>query len=179
MMWRRWGNSIPSTAFAGCARLSRHLTKRRTFLSAMKILGRTIVAFSLVMLVSCRSGEIRKADRQGEPYRSLAVQKFGEVFETLPNTSGSAVLCVKASKPTQLQPQQQVAFFVYDLDTRSLLFEDSIPNGSVGWKDSVSVIVTLIPGTVKDEDKTPSARPGYIFDLRSRKTRELESADVR
>jgi len=89
------------------------------------------------------------------------------------------MLCVKRSKPTQLNPQQQIEFFVYDVGAQDVLFEDSIPNGSVSWNDDSSIVVTVIPGTVGDDDKTPARRSGYIYDIRSRKTRDLESLNVR
>lgn len=145
----------------------------------MKILHYISAMVSIVALLSCGTGDVTKGEVQGEEYKSLAFQKYGQGADLIRNTSGTAVLCVKSSKPTQLQPQQQISFFVYDISTRTVLFEDNLPNGSVSWMDDVSVVVTVIPGTVKDDDKTPSARQGYIFDLRSRKTRDLESVNVR
>jgi hypothetical protein len=133
----------------------------------------------LLALVSCSTQETMKQARDERSYRLLAESKYGTGFEELLNPSGTAVVCLKASKPTQLQPQQQIAFFVYDLQTKSLLFEDSIPNGSVRWKDSVSVMVNLVPGTVRDEEQPPFVRLGYIFDLRTRKTRDLNAVDGR
>lgn len=145
----------------------------------MRILDSIAAILSVILLVSCSSREVNKHEPQVQQYESLAMQKYGQGADLIRNTSGTAVLCVKSAKPTQLQPQRQIAFFVYDISTRTVLFEDNVPNGSVSWMDDVSVVVTVIPGTVKDDDKTPSARQGYIFDLRSRKTRDLESVNVR
>ncbi|MCX6135065.1 MAG: hypothetical protein NTU47_14725 [Ignavibacteriales bacterium] len=145
----------------------------------MRILNSIAAILSVIVLVSCSSREAKKHETQAEQYESLALQKYGKVADLIRNTSGTAVLCVKSSKPTQLQPQRQIAFFVYDIAARTVLFEDNLPNGSVSWMDDVSVVVNVFPGTVKDDDKTPAARQGYIFDLRSRKTRDLESVNVR
>lgn len=145
----------------------------------MNIFNYIICAFSIAALSSCRTSDLRHEEVQNEGYRLLAVQKYGQGAEYVQNMSGSAVLCVKESKPTQLYPQHQIAFFVYDMKEKKVLFEDSIPNGSVSWNDGSSLIVRIVPGTIRDDDKTSAARPGYIFDLRSGKTRNLESVNVR
>ncbi len=145
----------------------------------MKTLNYTVCIILIATLFSCATRELKKEEAQNEGYRSLAVQKFGQGADFIQNVSGSAVLCVKKTKPTQLNPQLQIAFFIYDLKANKILFEDSIPNGSVSWNDGSSIIVSLVPGTVREDDKTRPSRPGYIYDLRSRKTRDLESVDVR
>ena len=134
---------------------------------------------SIALLVSCSAREVEKGEIRSVGYDSLAVQKYGRGVEFIQNSTGSAILCVKKSKPTQLYLQQQIAFFIYDVKTKSMLFEDSIANGSVGWNDDFSIVVTIVPGTVRDDNNTPVPRPGYIYDLRSRKTRDLESVNVR
>jgi hypothetical protein len=145
----------------------------------MRISSNLIAIFSLAALVSCSTRNVTKTELRGEEYKTIAVQKFGQGVEFVQNASGSAMLCVKRSKPTQLNPQQQIQFFVYDMKAKDVLFEDSIPNGSVGWNDEFSIIVSIVPGIVRDDDKTPPLHPGYIYDLRSRKTRDLESINVR
>ena len=145
----------------------------------MRISNCLAAIFSLAFLISCSTGDVTKTESRGEEYKSLAVQKYGQGVEFIQNASGTALLCVKRSKPTQLNPQQQIEFFVYDMKAKDVLFEDSIPNGTVGWNDEFSIVVSIVPGTVRDDDKTPAPRPGYIYDLRSRKTRDLESVIVR
>lgn len=147
--------------------------------NSVSVLKKTFISLSIVLLVSCSTREVEKANFQNVGYESLAAQKFGKGVDFVRNSSGTAMLCVKKSKPTQLNPQQQVAFFVYDMKAKNVLFEDSIPNGSVGWNDDSSIVVTIVPGTVRDDDKTPAPRPGYIYDLRSRTTRDLESVNIR
>jgi len=145
----------------------------------MRIFKYIAAIFSIATLISCSTRDMKKMELQGEEYKSIAFQKYGQGVDFTRNASGTAMLCVKKSKPTQLQPQQQIAFFVYDMKAKDMLFEDSIPNGSVSWNDEFSIVVSIVPGTVRDDDKTPAPRPGYIYDLRSRKTRDLESVNVR
>jgi hypothetical protein len=145
----------------------------------MRILVAGICIVLAAPFVSCSMREVEKGDIRKAGYESLAVQKYGQGVEFIQNSSGTTVLCVKRSKPTQLNPQQKIEFFVYDVKAKHLLFEDSISNGSVGWSDDFSIVVTIVPGTVRDDDKTPAAHPGYIYDLRSRNTRDIDSAKVR
>ncbi len=165
-----------------CVRLRRSTLKAQEkgyILTRMRFFNYIAAVLALAALLSCSTRDVKKTELQDGGYQSIAVQEFGQGVEFIQNASGSAVLCVKRSKPTQLNPQQQVAFLVYDLKTKNVLFEDSIPNGSVRWNDEFSIVVTIVPGTVRDDDKTPAQRPGYIYDLRSRKTRDLESVIVR
>jgi hypothetical protein len=145
----------------------------------MNVFKQTLVSMSVALLVSCSAREVEKGEIRGAGYESLAMQKYGQGVEFVQNMSGTTMLCVKKSKPTQLTPQHQIAFFVYDMKARNVLFEDSIPNGSVNWNDDFSIVVSIVPGTVRDDDKTPAPRPGYIYDVRTRKTRDLESVNVR
>ncbi len=126
-----------------------------------------------VLLSGCGGKESIRTEQRRQNVETLAAAKFGRGAEILPNSTGTAMLCLKRSKPTQLNPQQQVSFFVYDVASGSILFEDEIPNGSVGWGDDVSVVVTVVPGIVKSDENTTDEHHGYIYDLRLRKTREL------
>ena len=145
----------------------------------MSFLKQPLFLVSIVILVSCSAREVEREELTSVGYSSIATEKYGQGVEFIQNLSGTAMLCVKNSKPTQLNPQHQIAFFVYDVKAKNVLFEDSIPNGSVIWKDDFSIAVTVVPGTIRDDDKTPAPRPGYIYDLRTRKTRDLESVEVR
>ena len=139
----------------------------------------TLAVALLVVGVSCKTSEGAKGERQVRGYQALAELKYGRRVDFIMNSTGTAVLCVSKSKPTQLQPQQQISFFVFDMKTESVLHEDSVPNGWVSWENDNSVIVVVTPGTVRDEDKGQPERAGYVFDLRTRKTRDLGKADVR
>ena len=143
----------------------------------MKIFCRTLLTAFLLVFTACRAREIARSESPIAQYEVLARQKYGAGVEYVFNSSKTAILCVKKSKPTQLYPQQQVSFFVYDITDRRILFEDEIPNGSVGWKDEYSALVEVVPGTEKGEENSPR-RHGYLFDLRTRKTRDLENTPV-
>ncbi|HTY39125.1 MAG TPA: hypothetical protein VMH23_18545 [Bacteroidota bacterium] len=134
-------------------------------------------AVLLCVLFSCRATEATGGRELA--YQTIAEQKLGKGAECILNSSRSAVLCLMKSKPTQLQPQQQVSFFVFDVGTKAIIFEDVLPNASVKWMDATSVLVLVTPGTQRDNADSVPAGSGYVFDLLTRTTRELRSSDVR
>ena len=138
------------------------------------------VGILLLLFVACGSSrmDIKEPDSGALRYRSTAVEKYGPGAEFLFNEARTAVVCLKKLKPTLQVPQQQVAFFVFDLASNTVMFEDIILNGSVQWKDDFSILVNITPGIEKGEDISPPTRHGYIYDIRIRKTRELNSTSV-
>jgi hypothetical protein len=67
---------------------------------------------------------------------------------------------------------------VFDLAVDSAIFEDNIANGSVAWKDDFSILVSIVPGMVKNDDSSAMKKSGYIFDCRSRKIKNLDASSV-
>ena len=145
----------------------------------MRILRFAMFVILLISSFACSNRDVVRSELSKPQYETLALEKYGSGFESAFNSSRTAVLCFRRSKPTLLYPQQQVSFFVYDVKAGSVVFEDDIPNGSVGWNDESSVLVTVVPGTVKAEDQPSQPRPGYIYDLLLKKTRNVDSVIVR
>ncbi|MBF8294022.1 MAG: hypothetical protein HW389_567 [Bacteroidetes bacterium] len=130
-------------------------------------------------ILSCGSSRLFEHEESSSlRSRAMGREKYGEGVEYKFNSTKTAVLCVKESKTTLLVPQRQIAFFVFDVKADSILFEDNLANGSVGWNDEFSIIVKIIPGIEESDERSPHRQPGYIFDLRSKKTRSLESVIV-
>jgi hypothetical protein len=129
--------------------------------------------------LSCSSSrQFRHEESSSLRYRTLGTERYGEGAEYTFNSTKTAVLCVKEAKTTLLVPQRRIAFFVFDVTADSILFEDNLANGSVAWIDEFSIVVKIISGIEESEENSPRRRPGYIFDLRSKKTRNLESIIV-
>jgi len=129
--------------------------------------------------LSCSSSrQFRHQESSSLRYQTIGTEKYGRGVEYRPNSTKTAVLCVKEAKTTLLVPQRQIAFFVFDVTADSILFEDNLANGSVAWNDDFSIVVKIIPGIEESEEKSPHRQPGYIFDLRSKKTKNLESVIV-
>jgi hypothetical protein len=140
-----------------------------------------VLMSSLIFLVAaCSSGRpgAREQHTGGERYKSVAAQKLGPNAEFLFNEQRTAVLCLGKPTPTSERPQRHVFFFVFDLSSDSTIFQDEIVDGSVIWKDNFSIQVTSVPGIVKADEPPGAKPPGYIFDLRSRKTKALNAVNV-
>lgn len=145
----------------------------------MKAICVIIALFLSGILIACRSKDVQRESSSPEQYKSLSAQKYGEGAEWALNATKTAVLCIKRSKPTAQLPQHQVAFFIYDIAGNKIVYEDNLPNGSVGWKDDQTVIVEIVPGIERKDEASPPARRGYIVDIRTGATRDIESAVVR
>jgi hypothetical protein len=68
---------------------------------------------------------------------------------------------------------------VFDLSSSAPLFEDAIPDGSVAWKDDATIVVRTVPGIEKADPKPEERIPGYTYDIRTRKIKQLGVQDVR
>jgi len=146
----------------------------------MRMIVQILAALLCLLLVSCGSSrrDLREPESQPTRYQAVGLQKYGQGAEFAFNEGKTAVLCLKKSKPSAKNPQQQVFFFVFDLSIDSMIFEGEIVNGSVRWIDDLTVLVNTIPGTVKSDEASAGDRSGYIFDLRSRKTKSLDPSII-
>ena len=146
----------------------------------MKMVLQISAGLLLLLFVSCGSSrkDLKEPESGFARYQAEAVQKYGQGAEFVFNDNKTAVLCVKKSKPSSQYPQQQVSFFVFDLSIDSTIFEDNISNGSVSWKDGFTILVSTVPGMVKSDEPSAGRKYGYIFDLRSRKTKSLDASSV-
>ena len=136
----------------------------------------------LLILFLCSCGTSRKEYRTPETdarrWETIALKKYGSGVGFVFNSTKSAVLCLKKSKPTAGDMRQQVSFFVFDLSADSAIFEDTLPDASVEWKDAFSILVATVPGIITNNEKPGGSKSGYIFDLRVRKTHSIDATDV-
>ena len=136
----------------------------------------------LLILFLCSCGTSRNEDKtpavDTRRWESMALKKYGPGVEFVFNSTKSAVLCLKKSKPTAGDMRQQVSFFVFDLSADSAIFEDTLPDASVEWKDAFSILVATVPGIITNNEKPGGSKSGYIFDLRVRKTHSIDATDV-
>lgn len=134
----------------------------------------------IITLVSCSSTKTSTKNSTEEPaYKSVATKKLGTGnVEYLFNASKTVVVCMKASKPTDLMPQHHFIFFVYDVAGDAILHEDEIANGDVTWNNDYQIKVTMIPGIIKDDGKASAQPLGYMYDIRLKKKIDLSSSDI-
>jgi hypothetical protein len=116
-----------------------------------------------VLLPACQQG--RDAMDPGKAsYTSIAMDRYGNNVEFMPNMDSSFVLCVNRMESAG-QPIVTVRFFVYDIAQHRVLYEDSLEQAEVFWMNPSQVRVVSTP-EVTSGDEAPGA--GYIYDVRSR-----------
>ena len=125
------------------------------------------ILVTLFTLSSCAGGrnEVRK-ESSLKPYQQLAQEMYGDGVEYTANASGSLMLCSRIRKTTSLVPQRTVDLFVFDLRVNKIIFEESVVDGDVAWKDDRRLQITIRPGIIPGEDaqKQPLS---YLVDVRS------------
>lgn len=99
-----------------------------------------------------------------QDYKSIAIQKYGHNIEYILNSLKTHVICLKRNKPTPQIPQHQISFFIYDLEDKQIIFEESSIDAEVKWKNDHQVQVKITPGIVSG-DETPEDFT-YIYDVR-------------
>jgi hypothetical protein len=126
----------------------------------------TVFCCLLILLESCEhtgSG----FEKKDETYKEVAVNKLGANPAFSYNTGKTHVLIYKQLKPAAENPLPPLRFFVYDIKNDTLIYENSIPAGSVKWKNDTQIEVTLIEGNISTERK--ENQNGYLFDVISKK----------
>lgn len=143
---------------------------------------KTFFPFAIVIMALTGCSSI-KTDTKNPPeeaaYKITAREKLGPSHvEYVFNASKAFVICMKASKPTDLMPQHHFIFFVYDVANKRIILEDEIANGDITWKNDYQVQVTLVPGIIKDDDTAGNQVLGYLYDTRLKKKIDLSSTNI-
>lgn len=126
----------------------------------------TLFTFLAFLISGCRSS-LPKSELETEPYRRVAVERFGPAAEFIFNEGRTHVICVRRTKPTTTHPQATLDFFVWEISTKVIIHEQHVPDGSVKWLDDVHLQVDMIPGIVQGNDSASSADHGYTFNVRT------------
>lgn len=130
-----------------------------------------------VTLGACTSGANQALmDSPARAYQQLAREKYGDRVEYTANTSGSLMLCSRIRKTTSLAPQRTIDLFVFDLQMNKIIFEESVVDGDVAWKDDRRLQIAIRPGIIPGEDaqKQPLV---YLVDVRTHERTPL-SEDI-
>jgi len=97
--------------------------------------------------------------------KKLATERFGSRVQYIPNESQTYVLCVGKPLATMgkiFKPSRNIRFFVYQIETESIVFEDVVDATSVSWEDDSHVKVTITPGTIQSVE---IQEYGYRYDV--------------
>lgn len=121
----------------------------------------------IIFLTACHT---TKTDSQksltSQKYKAIAVEKYGNNIEYILNSPKTYVVCLKRNKPTPQIPQNQISFFIYDLDKEEIIFEDSSIDAKVEWKNDNQVLVKITPGIITGDESEDDFI--YVYDVKLR-----------
>lgn len=106
-------------------------------------------------------------------YEILAQLKYNNQVKYIFNRDTTHVLCISTQMPKANIPKTLVPlrFFVYDLNSHEVIFEDALENGRVDWESNNQIKVSIIPETVKSNQPTAT---GYTYHVLSRKKQSVQ-----
>jgi hypothetical protein len=99
-------------------------------------------------------------------FEKVAKEKYGSQIAYIPSPNNKFMLCINIDKHEITNPLPPLIFFIYDTETKSIIFEETRENGSVHWINNERIRVDYAPGQVKIDKKTPDY---YIYDLIKKK----------
>ena len=120
-----------------------------------------LICFSLLIVYSCVSSEDKSTEGE-RMYEKSAIEKYGDNIKYLFNAAHTYVLCIKQAQAGTEQPFPPLKFFVYDLDSEKIVYEESLANGSVKWRNDYQLEITIIPGIIKGNEEGVNY---FIYDL--------------
>ncbi len=101
-------------------------------------------------------------------YAVVARTKYGDGAEFAFNDSRGYVICV-AGEDKSRKPfpgfSARLRFFVYDLASGQIVFEESIEKASVSWEGDTLLKVSVTPGIVQTVEPMEY---GYLYDVVAR-----------
>ena len=130
------------------------------------------VSMAILMLISCGSSKRESARlTRNEAYKVVAVRKFKAPIRYIYNDTKSHVLCFNQAKASTRNPFPSLSFFIYDLKSEKVIYEETLDNGSVLWLNENRVQITVIPGVITSAHKKEDTI--YIYDLKTGQREKL------
>jgi|GEM_PF-5341829 len=128
----------------------------------------------LILVIACGSPQQAAHQNKEVPtekelvkkYEQLAIEKFKGDLLYIPNANNTYMLCISNNKPTKENPLPSFSYFIYDLKTDEIIYEDSHENGMVNWKNNEQIMVHTFPGQVRSDNDRPVV---YIYDIKKKK----------
>ena len=126
-----------------------------------------LLPFLVVVLASCASVEPVENKDEVSSMENYALSEYGEKYATLENKSGSHTIVFKKYKDLKdLFPT--VKFFVFEKSSQSVVFQDELNAGSIGWHSDFKIIATA--RNLKSEDnENREPRSVYYYDVLEQK----------
>lgn len=128
----------------------------------------------LLLLFSCSTSEKTSSSstQNVEMYKKIAHQRWGKaaVFSFSPQKS--YVLCKKAIQEDSANPNQLHDFFVVNLKTKSIDYEDKIHAVSVDWINDYNLKIVKQRGI--SLSPLDSGKSIYLYNMKTKKTDRID-----
>ncbi|MFC2129866.1 hypothetical protein ACFLSQ_00370 [Bacteroidota bacterium] len=129
---------------------------------------------SLLFSISCSTTEKAKNNEDKplikqvvkEGYELAAWKKYSGGIMYIPNSLNTYMLCISQEKPNAENPFPALKFFIFDMEKQEIVYEESLENGFVNWRNDYQIRIDLIPGQVKSDEESLNY---YIYDLKKKK----------
>ncbi len=115
----------------------------------------------------CKLPEKTTEELKLEKLERKAEDVFITGYEVLLNGDKSAALVRKSVQINPNHTPPTIYFFVFDLASEEIVFEQILPKGSVRWMNNHEILCEAIPGMVKEGE----GKRQYVFDVRTQKTK--------
>lgn len=99
----------------------------------------------------------------------IAREKFNGKYNTINNHSGNYAIVIHKIKNPQTPVVNKQSFFIFDLISNEVIFEDEVVNSKIFWETNNIVTVSRIPGMIKKDSENKLGNKVYSFDVVSKK----------
>ncbi len=106
-------------------------------------------------------------------YKKMAIEKLGREVDFIKSPKESYVLCKNKLKDEHINPNQTQHFFVYDLKTNKIVYQDKEPNINLSWKSDTELKIIKQLGIIKNA--TDTGQIIYIYNLITKEKGEVNS----
>ena len=130
-----------------------------------------LVPVSLFILVSaCSSKEASGKLQDNIPaYKKIAEEKFNNNYIISFNNDSTYLIAYYFPKNIVKKLNPPLIFFVYDTNSKKVIFEDNLTNGKIEWINNRQLKVSTIPEIVTGDDEKNKEMFGYVYDVYTRK----------
>ena len=136
-----------------------------------------LVIFSL-FIFSCTGSRVKQKLRDGEAsYKKIAAQKYLLNVKYLFSPDSMNVACYKVEPQSKENYKPQFKFFIYNLKTNKIVFEDNSRSDKIEWIGNSKLRVSKRPGIVSVKPEENRKSLGYVYDLTKHKKSFLNTPD--
>lgn len=121
-----------------------------------------IISFSLI---SCVAIKPTQEQANQDTFKYLAQSQFGENYATLKNSDASHLIVFRKYKKIE-DLMASVKFFIYEIESESIIFQDELSSGTVKWS-SKDEVIAISRNQNNDPNKKQPSTSIYYYNVRS------------